>query len=104
MACRIQQWSDEMVCATCKLRWDTNDPEPPQCPDTGTVVPESGNHGLEDEADHKTFRISRAGLVSALAQHEMESFARCGIKPSNADPKRHERKADFIISHITGEE
>lgn len=28
--CRTQQWSDETVCITCGLRWDTND-EPP-CP------------------------------------------------------------------------
>lgn len=30
--CRTQQWSDETVCLTCGLRWDTND-EPP-CPRT----------------------------------------------------------------------
>lgn len=32
--CRTQQWSDETVCLTCGLRWDTND-EPP-CPRVAT--------------------------------------------------------------------
>lgn len=31
MTCRAIQQSDEMHCATCRLRWDMNDPEPPQC-------------------------------------------------------------------------
>lgn len=32
MACRAIQYSDEMYCAKCNLRWDINDPEPPDCP------------------------------------------------------------------------
>jgi hypothetical protein len=29
--CSARQFSDEMVCTTCRLRWDVNDPEPPAC-------------------------------------------------------------------------
>jgi hypothetical protein len=31
MACKAIQYSDEMHCAPCGLRWDVNDPEPPAC-------------------------------------------------------------------------
>lgn len=31
MACKAIQYSDEMHCAHCGLRWDVNDPEPPAC-------------------------------------------------------------------------
>lgn len=31
MACKAIQYSDEMHCAPCGLRWDTNDPDPPPC-------------------------------------------------------------------------
>lgn len=31
MTCKAIQQSDEMFCAECGLRWDVNDPEPPQC-------------------------------------------------------------------------
>ena len=31
MTCRAIQYSDEMHCASCGLRWDVNDPEPPEC-------------------------------------------------------------------------
>jgi hypothetical protein len=27
--CQARQYSDEMVCAPCGLRWDTNEPDPP---------------------------------------------------------------------------
>lgn len=30
--CRAEQHSDQMVCAPCNLRWDMNDPHPPECP------------------------------------------------------------------------
>jgi len=29
--CAARQYSDEMVCSYCALRWDVNDPEPPAC-------------------------------------------------------------------------
>jgi hypothetical protein len=29
--CQARQYSDEMVCNACRLRWDTNDREPPPC-------------------------------------------------------------------------
>ena len=29
--CKAIQQSDEMHCAECGLRWDVNDPEPPEC-------------------------------------------------------------------------
>lgn len=29
--CRAVQQSDEMYCATCNLRWDVNDSDPPPC-------------------------------------------------------------------------
>ena len=29
--CHAIQYSDEMHCPVCRLRWDTNDPEPPAC-------------------------------------------------------------------------
>jgi hypothetical protein len=31
MTCKAIQQSDEMFCATCGLRWDVNDSEPPAC-------------------------------------------------------------------------
>ncbi len=30
--CRVVTVGDQSFCATCGLRWDTNDPEPPKCP------------------------------------------------------------------------
>ncbi len=30
-ACRATQHSDQMICASCGLVWDTNDPDPPEC-------------------------------------------------------------------------
>lgn len=32
MPCEARQYSDEMNCARCRLVWDVNDPDPPQCP------------------------------------------------------------------------
>lgn len=29
--CRIRQFSDQTICETCSLVWDTNDPSPPKC-------------------------------------------------------------------------
>lgn len=29
--CQARQYSDEMHCAKCDLRWDTNDVQPPAC-------------------------------------------------------------------------
>lgn len=29
--CKARQFSDQMVCEPCGLRWDVNDPEPPAC-------------------------------------------------------------------------
>ena len=31
MVCKARQYSDEMVCRACMLRWDTNDPDPQEC-------------------------------------------------------------------------
>lgn len=31
MTCRARQFSDQMVCNTCGLVWDMNDPERPAC-------------------------------------------------------------------------
>lgn len=31
MTCKAIQYSDEMYCADCGLRWDVNDPDPPAC-------------------------------------------------------------------------
>lgn len=31
LPCLARQYSDEMVCSTCILRWDVNDPCPPRC-------------------------------------------------------------------------
>lgn len=30
--CRIVQYADMTKCERCGLAWDTNDPEPPECP------------------------------------------------------------------------
>lgn len=32
--CKARQYSDQMLCQ-CGLAWDTNDPEPPECPAYG---------------------------------------------------------------------
>lgn len=38
--CAAIQYSDEMHCPRCRLRWDTNDPEPPPCaPKSQSGVP-----------------------------------------------------------------
>lgn len=29
--CKVRRYSDQMVCATCGLAWDVNDPGPPVC-------------------------------------------------------------------------
>lgn len=29
--CAARRESDQYVCRRCRLRWDTNDPEPPRC-------------------------------------------------------------------------
>lgn len=29
--CRARQYSDTMICDSCGLQWDTNDPDPPEC-------------------------------------------------------------------------
>lgn len=31
--CEAKQFSDMMVCRKCNLRWDTNDSNPPECPE-----------------------------------------------------------------------
>jgi hypothetical protein len=36
-ACRAVQYSDSMVC-DCGLRWDTNDPYPPLCPENPALA------------------------------------------------------------------
>lgn len=36
--CDARQYSDQMICGTCGLQWDINDPEPPECvPDKEAV-------------------------------------------------------------------
>lgn len=38
--CHARQYSDEMHCPKCRLRWDVNDPERPECaPRTESGVP-----------------------------------------------------------------
>lgn len=29
--CKARQYSDQMVCDQCQLKWDANDPDPPEC-------------------------------------------------------------------------
>lgn len=29
--CQARRYSDQMLCGTCGLAWDVNDPEPPAC-------------------------------------------------------------------------
>lgn len=41
MRCKAIQYSDEMHCAKCNLRWDTNDPEPPPCKQDDEALPPS---------------------------------------------------------------
>lgn len=31
MSCKAKQYSDQMICDTCALQWDVNDPDPPEC-------------------------------------------------------------------------
>lgn len=31
MACKAYQAGDQMLCPSCSLQWDVNDPEPPNC-------------------------------------------------------------------------
>lgn len=31
MRCQARQYSDEMYCPRCRLRWDTNDRDQPDC-------------------------------------------------------------------------
>lgn len=31
MTCQARQHNDQMMCGTCGLQWDVDDPEPPEC-------------------------------------------------------------------------
>lgn len=31
MKCKARQYSDQMICHLCKLTWDMNDMDPPEC-------------------------------------------------------------------------
>lgn len=39
--CNARQYSDQMLCS-CGLAWDTNDEDPPICPEDGKPAPMSG--------------------------------------------------------------
>lgn len=39
--CKAIQMSDQMVCRSCGLNWDMNDPEPPECRNKHSVKVES---------------------------------------------------------------
>lgn len=41
--CKIQRWSDEMICVTCQLRWDIGDPDPRE---TGSGACNAEQHPL----------------------------------------------------------
>lgn len=43
--CHVMQYSDQMICHTCNLTWDTNDSSPPACrkpPSQGSSADTSG--------------------------------------------------------------
>lgn len=43
MTCHARQYSDEMHCPVCRLRWDVNDPEPPLCgKNVPSIIPPDG--------------------------------------------------------------
>ena len=71
-SCQARQYSDEMHCARCRLRWDVNDPSPPACqphvltvpsvplaPRAVTVATRSRNEHLDNAV----------GYVSGLPEH-----------------------------------
>lgn len=65
--CSARQFSDMMRCAPCALQWDTNDPEPPECPLTGKQAPENSGQVRSPEeresswADEEADRRAVAG-------------------------------------------
>lgn len=53
--CKAIQMSDSYVCTSCGLRWDMNDPEPPECkPATTETVVEVG--GSKFSANYLAFK------------------------------------------------
>lgn len=52
--CHARQQSDEMYCAPCNLRWDVNDPAPPECNPIKTETISADRETLEKVA--KGFR------------------------------------------------
>lgn len=46
--CRVYQLSDQTICTTCGLEWDTNDPEPPECPRKNEPSPWPVDADFED--------------------------------------------------------
>lgn len=37
MECKAIQYSDQMVCDRCQLKWDVNDIDPPKCEPFGVI-------------------------------------------------------------------
>jgi hypothetical protein len=48
MTCKARQYSDQMLCDSCGVQWDVNDPEPPTC---AAEVATSANVPLFKEGD-----------------------------------------------------
>ena len=95
MMCRAIQYSDEMHCAKCVLRWDVNDPDPPGCLGDQSMRPITA-----DEDERLTFLIEEAAEVIQEAT-KIKRFGWSSYHPD--DPKQQTNRerlqsevADFL--------
>jgi hypothetical protein len=54
-SCKARQYSDQMLCGTCNLAWDVNDPEPPEC-----RIPDTAPEELEMHVRNAVFALNSA--------------------------------------------
>lgn len=92
--CRARQASDQMMCGTCGLQWDTNDPDPPECPFTAKVAPE--NEAVE-WADREADRLADASPTAPAPEVVSEPFV-----PRTEQEHLLKRRVDDILSRDHG--
>ena len=64
MYCKARQYSDEMVCHECNLRWDVNDQYPPDCFQGKSSGKEEDREYLKDKKPSKASK--EVGLIALL--------------------------------------
>lgn len=85
MTCHARQYSDEMHCPVCRLRWDVNDPEPPAC----AQLTESGVPVVEAPSIAPGRPVDAPVVVATRAANERLPFA-SGLAPDIFAPENRE--------------